>query len=766
MSSNPPTRNETTVVLNAETTAPGTGRLALPGEHTNALPVGTRLAEFELTGLVGEGGFGIVYLAYDHSLHRQVAVKEYIPSSLANRTTQLAVAVISDQHVEPFNAGLSSFINEARLLAQFDHLSLLKVYRFWEANGTAYMAMPYYEGVTLKKTLKNLGGPPDEEWLKHLLRPLLDALGVMHAAQCFHRDIAPDNILILDSGRPVLLDFGAARRVIADMTQAPTVILKPGYAPVEQYGEDPEMRQGPWTDVYALAAVVYFAIIGKAPQASISRYMSDGLKPAARLAAGRYSDGFLRAIDQALSVKPNGRPQSVDEFRALLGLGDRRSRPRATAPSLAPPSAAPLPEAIAAATPESLMRTEPHTPTVLPPAAPASAPAAVVVPPAVSTPAPARPAIKVEIKESGPLKVYLLTGILLLGFVAFLVWMYKFRAPPTPEIPARPSPAPQAPTVTPPELRKAPDLAPRPAEPAPVSEPAAPPAQAPAAPPAEAIKPVEPAPPPAVVPQPPAPVPTPVALTSAELFEQILAGRDTRRLVTAAADSAQVGIGRGTARFSVGSSAPGYLYVLKLAAGTEDIVLVFPNLADQKNRIGPEKQLVQPSATWSKPAEGPPGVDRYVAIVSDQPRDFGMLDARPRGAFKVFQADSLARLQRGYAGAAPLLAGKAVCPVGESCSQDYGAAAFSVERIVAPAADPKNLPQPREPAPVDKRPAAAAKEKEKEKERGIARTPSSEKSSAKITVPSDRCSDILERASLGEALSPEKMSYLKKECGR
>lgn len=765
MSSNPPTRNETTVVLNVETTAPGTGRLALPGEHTNALPVGTRLAEFELTGLVGEGGFGIVYLAYDHSLHRQVAVKEYIPSSLANRTTQLAVAVISDQHVEPFRAGLSSFINEARLLAQFDHLSLLKVYRFWEANGTAYMAMPYYEGITLKKTLKNLGGPPDEEWLKHLLRPLLDALGVMHAAQCFHRDIAPDNILILDSGRPVLLDFGAARRVIADMTQAPTVILKPGYAPVEQYGEDPEMRQGPWTDVYALAAVVYFAIIGKAPQASISRYMSDGLKPAAKLAAGRYSDGFLRAIDQALSVKPNGRPQSVDEFRALLGLGDRRSRPRATAPTLAPPSTTPLPAAIAAATPESLMRTEPHTPGAALPAAtaPPSAQAAVPAPAVASATAPERPRVKVEIRESGPLKVYLLTGLLLLGFVGFLVWMYKFRSPPAPEIPARPSPAAPAPTVTPPELRKAPELTPRPAEPAPVAEPVAPPAQVPAAPPAEATKPVEPAPAPVVVPPTTPAAPAPVALTSAELFEQILAGRDARRVVTATADTAQVGIGRGTPRFSVGSSAPGYLYVLKLAAGTEDVVLVFPNLADQKNRIGPEKPLVQPSATWSKPAEGPPGIDRYVAIVSEQPRDFAMLDARPRGAFKVFEAGSLARLQRGYAGAAPLLAGKAVCPVGGSCSQDYGAAAFSIEKIVAPAAEPKP-PPPREPAQADKRPNVGAKEKDKET--GSSRTPSNEKSSAKITVPSDRCSDILERASLGEPLSPEKMSYLKKECGR
>ena len=752
MSSNPPTRNETTVVLNAETTLPASGRLALPGEHSNALPIGMRLGEFELTGLVGEGGFGIVYLAYDHSLHRQVAVKEYIPSSLANRTTENAVVVISDQHVEPFQAGLSSFINEARLLAQFDHPSLLKVYRFWEDNGTAYMAMPFYEGVTLKKTLKNLGGPPDEEWLKHLLRPLLDALGVMHAAQCFHRDIAPDNILILTGGRPVLLDFGAARRVIADMTQAPTVILKPGYAPVEQYGEDPTMRQGPWTDVYALAAVVYSAIAGKAPQASISRYMADGLKPVSKLAAGRYSDEFLRAIDQALSVRPSDRPQSVDEFRALLGLGDRRQRQRATTPTLAPPSTAPLPEPLASATPESLMPTVPL-------AVPAKrAPAPAVAP--ASPPKPVPSQVTVEIKEGGPLKVYVLAGVLLIVFLGFLAWMYLFRPKPAPDLMARPT-IPAAPSVpvapTPVEPTKPADVVPRPVVPPVESEPVAPPSQAPVVPPPEATKPAEP-PPVAIEPPAPPPVPRP-PLTSAELLEQVIAARNPQRVVTATAESPQVGIGRGTLRFSVSSSMPGYLYVLRLSPGAEDVHLVFPNLADQKNRIAADKPVSQPSATWSKPAEGPAGVERYVAIVSDEPRDFRLLDARPRGAFRTFPGESLARLQRDYAGTAPLLVGKAVCAVGGNCSQDYGAASFSVEKIVAPAIEPSAVPPPAT-GRVEKRASAAVREPKPP------RAPSSEKSSSKINASSDRCSDILERASLGETLTPERMAYLKKECGR
>src|SRR5262245_49894117 len=286
----------------------------------NALPVGTRLHEFEIVGLIGEGGFGIVYLAHDCVLERKVALKEYLPSTLANRGPEQTVTVASSRHVETFQVGLRSFVNEARMLAQFDHPALVKVYRFWEANGTAYMVMPYYEGITLKEALRRAEAPPDEVRLKQLLVQLLDALEVIHRTQALHRDIAPDNILILPDGNPVLLDFGAARRVITDRSQTLTAILKPGYAPIEQYGESPSLKQGPWTDLYALAAVVYFAITRSAPAPSVTRAIADPLVPFNQAGSGRYSPQFLRALDRALSVKPDERPKSVAEFRSLLEL--------------------------------------------------------------------------------------------------------------------------------------------------------------------------------------------------------------------------------------------------------------------------------------------------------------------------------------------------------------------------------------------------------------------------------------------------------------
>ena len=288
--------------------------------HT--LPVGSVIGGFEITGLIGEGGFGIVYLAFDPTLQRQVALKEYMPSSLASRSaTSSDVTVKSARHLDTFNAGLRSFVNEARLLAHFDHPALVKVHQFWQANRTAYMVMPYYEGPTLKAALREMaaqGRTPDEALLRQWLEPLLDALELMHTEQCFHRDVAPDNILLTSRG-PLLLDFGAARHVISDMTHALTVMLKPGYAPIEQYGDAASMAQGAWTDLYALGSVVYFAITGRSPITSVERVMGDPLPPLASIAAGRYSARFLRAIDHALAVRPKNRPQSVAEFRALLG---------------------------------------------------------------------------------------------------------------------------------------------------------------------------------------------------------------------------------------------------------------------------------------------------------------------------------------------------------------------------------------------------------------------------------------------------------------
>jgi serine/threonine protein kinase len=288
------------------------------------------VAEFEIRGVIGEGGFSIVYLAWDHSLHRLVALKEYIPGAFATRDGALRVAARSQRHREMFEVGLKSFVGEARLLAGFDHPSLVKVHRFWEELGTAFMVMPWYQGPTLKKALASGGTPPSQAWLSELLRPLTEALSVLHALHCYHRDIAPDNIILAGDARvPVLLDFGAARKVVESMTQDLTTILKVGYAPLEQYGEIPGMRQGPWTDVYALAAVVHYAIRGSTPPPAVGRAVDDRYESLAGSGLKGYSDAFLTAIDKALAVHPQDRTQSIEEFRAQIGLGQRaRDVPR------------------------------------------------------------------------------------------------------------------------------------------------------------------------------------------------------------------------------------------------------------------------------------------------------------------------------------------------------------------------------------------------------------------------------------------------------
>ena len=287
------------------------------------LPVGTRVAEFEVTRLIGQGGFGVVYEAWDHTLERVVALKEYMPSSLANRQSDGSVVPSSERHKDAFDMGMRSFINEARLLAQFDHPALLKVYRFWQALGTTYLVMPYYEGNTLKEALAHKDVVIDQSWLMGIVDGVTQALAVMHKANCYHRDIAPDNIMLLkNTGLPVVLDFGAARRVIADMTQAITVILKPGYAPIEQYAETPDMSQGAWTDIYALSAVMHVAISGRSPPPSVARMLNDRYVPLAGNAElqKRFADHILAAVDFGLSVRPEGRPQSIAEFRVALNL--------------------------------------------------------------------------------------------------------------------------------------------------------------------------------------------------------------------------------------------------------------------------------------------------------------------------------------------------------------------------------------------------------------------------------------------------------------
>ena len=295
--------------------------------HVDALPPGTRLAEFEVQGLLGVGGFGLVYRAYDTSLQRAVAIKEYMPAALAARLDGTTVSVRSSADLPTYQSGLQSFIAEARLLAQFDHPSLVKVYRFWEGNNTAYMVMPLYSGMTLKQARAQMAAPPPEAWLRSVLWSVLQGLHVLHRNDALHRDISPDNIFLQDMGPPVLLDLGAARRAISDRSQRLTAILKVNYAPIEQYAEAEDLKQGPWTDLYALAAVVYSCLRNDPPLPATARVVRDSM-PSMRSVVATvkehfglgYSDEFVRAIQHALAVQPGDRPQNLAAFVTEMKL--------------------------------------------------------------------------------------------------------------------------------------------------------------------------------------------------------------------------------------------------------------------------------------------------------------------------------------------------------------------------------------------------------------------------------------------------------------
>ena len=313
----------------------------------SALHAGTRLGEYELLRLLGVGGFGIVYLAFDHALEREVAIKEYMPASLAGRTETMHVSIRSQSDAESFALGLKSFVNEAKLLARFDHPSLLKVHRFWEANGTAYMAMPVMRGRTVKDIRLDMSDTPDEAWTRRILMPLLGAIEKLHSEGVYHRDIAPDNIQIEPDGSPVLLDFGAARRVLSDKSQALTAILKPAYAPIEQYGEAGSVRQGPWTDLYALGATLHYLLLGRPPPPATARTVHDEASSLTTHNVPGCSEVFLHTIDWMLCPRPTDRPQSVAELRNVLEGRARlpARRPADTAPmhwertSVLPPNA-------------------------------------------------------------------------------------------------------------------------------------------------------------------------------------------------------------------------------------------------------------------------------------------------------------------------------------------------------------------------------------------------------------------------------------------
>jgi serine/threonine protein kinase len=280
-----------------------------------ALPAGRMVGRYEIVSVLGYGGFGITYRARDHHLNREVALKEFLPAALAVRQDGSAVLPRSTEAAGDFGWGRGRFMDEGRTLASLpDAPSIVKVFDFLEANGTAYIVMELMRGRTLQEYVKTEGALAPAV-LEAMLWPLLVGLQKVHEAGFLHRDIKPANIMLDGLGKATLIDFGASRAAMAGRTGTMTAIFTPGYAAPEQFAA---AKQGPWTDIYGLAATLHYAITGTAPPSAVDRLMKDAYQPlAARRSAG-IPRNLASGIDAALSIQADERPQSIADWRAVL----------------------------------------------------------------------------------------------------------------------------------------------------------------------------------------------------------------------------------------------------------------------------------------------------------------------------------------------------------------------------------------------------------------------------------------------------------------
>ena len=290
--------------------------VAVGKDLRGALPAGARLRGYEILAVLGHGGFGVTYRARDTTLGRDVAIKEYLPTAVAIREDGTTVLPRSTALADEFRWGRDRFLQEARTLAKLDGApAIVRVFDFLEANGTAYTVMALLDGEPLEQRLRR-DGCLSQPAIEGLLYPLLDGLAAVHAAGFLHRDIKPDNIMLDAKSAPTLIDFGASRAPMAGGTTAMTAIFTPGYAAAEQFTS---AKQGPWTDIYGLCATLYHAIVGRPPPSAFDRMVNDTYEPLAKLRPAGFSPAFLAAIDAGLKLRATDRPQSIAQWRPMLG---------------------------------------------------------------------------------------------------------------------------------------------------------------------------------------------------------------------------------------------------------------------------------------------------------------------------------------------------------------------------------------------------------------------------------------------------------------
>lgn len=290
--------------------------------NTRCLKPGVILKErYKIEEVIGAGGFGITYRAWDPLLQSYVAIKEYYPSGIATRSADSSkVCVPVGQEQREYHRGRIRFLKEAQDVARFQsEPNIVSIYDYLEENNTAYMVMEYLHGCTLKQYIREHGGRLDTDHILHICLSVLDALAVVHKAGMIHRDISPENIFICEDLTVKLIDFGAAKQVYLDGEQTMSVVLKPGYAPPEQYAK--KDKQGPWTDIYALGATLYFAATGEKPEESFGRVLEDTIKPVCEVNP-EIPRAMSQVIMRAMSVKIEDRYQTVEAMREALLAGE------------------------------------------------------------------------------------------------------------------------------------------------------------------------------------------------------------------------------------------------------------------------------------------------------------------------------------------------------------------------------------------------------------------------------------------------------------